>query len=371
MSAKSNGSQYIERHTSDPSSSAPARREYDFQYERERVARRTDPEQILQSVRDDNRIVLALDLDQCSCIGEDSCDILNTIHKLSNGFTENKAGLVDVVMKIINPSLKPSFDTFRKRHLDPLIVIYTTKGSVVEKILQYCRSMRLFPKVLMNFDNLKFEMTDIFKTFKYISSQLKESLPEGQMLRPDIEASLDKIGIVSWAIALVLGLPYSPTVFVTNTDKNLEVISRGLNVPLDQIFLLDDKAEEYARKLGKFPVDAHMITVPRYNFSTLPLEHGIQLQTSLRKQFPMDERALGPAYVNMVNYTSKPGERAPFGMQSISRHPDGVLDWNLSHLSKMSVIDHEVGYPLCQIPDPILPQSFQPRYSGGRSFSDQ
>ena len=372
MSAKSNISSHTnERHGSDPFSSAqsPARRVNDRQYEREFIARRTNPEQILQSVRDDDRIVIALDLDQCSCIGEDSCDILNVIGLLTNGFTKSRADILDIATKIINPNLKPAFEKLKRRYVDPLVVIYTAKGSLVTQVGKYFNAMGIRPKFNFDNSNFVFDMDNILSSFDYITNQLRQSLPEGVVLDKNIQSAVDRLSIVSWAISFVLELPYAATVFVTRIAKDLQLIALALQIPFKNIYLFDDKANEHALILSKTLEQAHMIPVKKYNFSSLSQAHGSSLQEALRSKFPIDAAKFSPKFTDMVTYK---GESPPFGMQSIVKNPDDAsLEWRLANLSMQPVEDPEQGYPLHQIPDPVAPQPFTLRYSGGRSLSDQ
>lgn len=358
----------VSRHHSDPFSSAqaPKRKPLDDQ-ERDFVKRRTDPSSFLGMILEDKRVVLALDLDQCSFCGEDGCDILNAIGRLTDGFTTKKSLIMDVAKQLVNPNLKPAFENLKKRHLDPLVVVYTAKGSLVQAVSSFFYQAGVKnPAMKMDYANLKFEMEEITSSsFKYLNKQIDAVLPPGIESTENIKTNMDRLGIVTFAIALVLGLPYAPAVFVTNAPKDLKVISKGMGVPVDQIYLLDDKAEEHAGKMGVSLEEAHMIIVPKYNLSTFDDERGRRLQESLKTYFPIETSKFDAGFTRMVTYA---GENAPYGMRSIARGPEG-LDWDLSNRSEKPITDPSVGYPMSRVPNPEQPPTFREPYGNGRSFS--
>jgi len=358
------------RYSSDPISSAQAPKRKNL-YEDERrdaiVKKRTDPKSFLQSVVEDQRVVLALDLDQCSFVGQDGCDILTAIGQLTDGFTKDKTRVMEIAKQLVNPNLKPAFEDLKKRYLDPLVVIYTAKGGLVKSINSFFSERKVYDQaVKLNSDTLMFKMEDISRSsFKYLTKQIEESLPVGVESSEQMKRAMDRLGLTTFAIALVLGLPYTPAVFVTKASKDLNVISSGMGVPVNQIYLFDDKAAEHASKMGISQEQAHMITVPEYNLSTFDAERGRLLQESLRTYFPIDTSKFGDSFTRRVMYA---GRRAPYGMQSIDMTPKG-LDWDLSSLSKRPITNPTVGYPMSQLPDPEQPQAFREPYSLGRSFS--
>jgi hypothetical protein len=354
------------RISSDPSSSArPAKRRDLFAEERKIAQERANPELFMQSVISDRRVVLALDLDKCTLVGEDSCDIINAIGRLTDGYTKSKREIMDVAMQLVNPHLKPALDDLKKRHLDPLVVIYTMKGAVVDKVARLFQSLGLTPGFLTDFYNLKFDMTDIMNSFSYLTKQVENALPPGVSMGPFIKDNMDRLGVATLAISLVMGLPYAAPLFVTNANKDLNVISRGLGVPLDQIYLFDDKAVQHANKIGLSPEAAHMIPVKPFTLSSFDHQSGQHLQDSLRRYFPIDQQKFDPSFARMVTYA---GEIPPPAAQSIARNPNGELEWRLSNLSEWPLSHHTMGYPLVEIPDAETRPPFRSRHSG-RSFT--
>jgi hypothetical protein len=98
----------------------------------------------------------------------------------------------------------------------------------------------------------------IHEKWDYLNNQVRKVLHDlPQSLATPLDGDkkcieLHRIGILTWAASIALGLPYSAPVFISNMGKDMDLIESVLfneHTPLKKSFLFDDRAGEHARDL--------------------------------------------------------------------------------------------------------------------------
>lgn len=271
-------------------------------------------ENVLQSVkrdRDRGRVI-ALDIDQCSILGNDTNDILQIISMMTNCFQdEDKEKDVHSVLELlINPQMLVAIQEItRQTGQEPYIVFYTMKSGIVT----CCNASESQKQILVDHDlsldsgTIAFKRGELGEGLEYLYNQLGDAtLPECDR-QSLVYTLLCRLGIVTWWVSRALGLRYAAPVYLTCKNKNLESISRHLGVDLGQVFLFDDRANEHAAELGLSEGDAHMITTPPFNLSAQSAE---QLYKILVEAFPITD-GFKQKYPVLIEYASHPSMEMP------------------------------------------------------------
>lgn len=273
--------------------------------ERARIIRdNSDPPFILAGIRNDpDRRVIALDIDQCSALGEDTNDILRIISALTQGFNARgcftSKQLITITHDLINPSMIDAVYKIRAASLNPYVVFYTSKSAIVNLFgpdnvaPKYMHSLEhggFFHD--RSLDLIRFLSGNIEEGWDYLYRQLLnlngESGSPWASPNSKICLELRRVGLITWVASLILGLSYAAPVYITRSKKNLEFIRQHLRIPdADQVYLFDDKGAQHAAKLGLTPGQARIIAIPP--FSTLQMTHDAasRLHENLTKYFPI------------------------------------------------------------------------------------
>ena len=250
----------------------------------------SSPSTLLMNARGSRRSkVIALDLDQCSVIGEDTNDILQIVADKSAAITDSSGSgaLLNLVKGLVNPRMVQAVREIRKIYPQAYFVFYTSKGAVV----RYTDLAKAYISqyVYSRDKTLRFHPVEsiIHSSYKYLYEQVGPHLPAG-FDSGKIKAELERVGLVTWAASLAMGLPYAAGVYITGEGKDLQFIADDLHVSIDQCFLFDDKGDEYAMSLGD-PMRQgrarNIITVPKFNFMTINAEHAEELRAYLQTHF--------------------------------------------------------------------------------------
>jgi len=303
---------------------------------------------VLKNVRDEKKVVVDLDLDECSCIGGDTNDILAVVGIITDNYTKKVPELLSMTSQLINPQLVPAFRRL-KRSLgyEPLVVFYTSKYKIVDWFVELLHPSEEVAQeiieglrhVIKDRDNLVFSMADISQSFLYLNKEVQKLLGSNTELSNKMKNELNRIGLITWTISNLLGLSYAGSVFVTTRYKDLNYIARELDIPPDQFFLFDDKAKWHAKALEKTPEEVQMIDVHPFTFESMKREDALRLQNTLTRDFPLDEPKLAshlPGYPDLLTY--KYGPKPTPGFQSVDRDPEsGALRWNFHDVHTRSM----------------------------------
>ena len=104
-----------------------------------------------------------------------------------------------------------------------------------------------------------------------------------------LNIELERLGLVTWAATVALGLPCIPAVLVTEGDKDLNLIASSLGFDPELCFLFDDKGEHHISTMGDtYYARVHVIPVQPFNFKTMGLEQAERLRCTLEEHFPVD-----------------------------------------------------------------------------------
>jgi len=257
----------------------------------------------LQSVQRGHYFI-ALDLDECSVVGNDTNDILRTAlyakehHEARTEgdaktvYTERATELVqELCPLIVNPAMvRAVADIEAKIGYKPYIFAYTNKGSIEKKIHEYMHVMKACMDAIMRrpstteevkqglqgeFDErwgkfmgdepgngqwVYLEGSDASQGITYLWDVMrKQTMPAilhacdvlrvaaHKQLEGRIYNELQKLGAATWGMSRALGLDYNIPVVVSNLQyKDLDTIVPVLGLRnKDKLFLYDDKAEEH------------------------------------------------------------------------------------------------------------------------------
>jgi hypothetical protein len=267
----------------------------------EYIHSRSDPLRLVHGIQEDQtqrRILVALDIDQCSCLGEDTNDILRIISALTDGFNRVKsmADLLRVAQLLINPAMVATIDDIRRRGYLPYIVFYTSKSGILAQIQgrllntalhravrdlglytdERCETIRFKPANYRTAEDIRDNGMD------YLYKQLPGVPPTDRVCH-----ELRRVGLLTWAAALLLDLRYLPAVYITKGGKDMHLISRDIGVDFQRVILYDDRSDDHARNKGMTTMEAHMQPVPKYNFISMGTERAEALLSALTKSFPI------------------------------------------------------------------------------------
>jgi hypothetical protein len=264
------------------------------------VSRRTQEPAIIERIKADPRgRVIALDIDECSAIGNDTYDILRIIQQMTQNFQNQaaRAHLLDIARNLINPKMIEMVNKVRMYVPHPLVVFYTQKGRVLSFFTGNLEERRRFQAAGMIDawgEVLHFHSGNLItETWDYLNNQVRALLadmPErlATRLAQDRSIEMHRIGILTWAASIALGLPYAAPVFVTAKGKDMDLIeSLVFNepTPLKKSFLFDDKATEHAERLGRSLEEARMIAVAPYTHSLQSEANATELFAKLNAYF--------------------------------------------------------------------------------------
>jgi hypothetical protein len=136
----------------------------------------------------------------------------------------------------------------------------------------------------------------IHEKWAYLNNQIRRvlhDLPHSLVtpLHEDRKClELYRIGILTWAASIALGLSYSAPVFITSIGKNMDLIESILfNEQVKKSFLFDDKAGEHASNLQSSLEVSRMIEVEPYTHSCQSEANANELFTKLNAYFPITD----------------------------------------------------------------------------------
>jgi len=228
------------------------------------------------------KVIVAVDIDQCGALGEDTNDVARAILTMyPNAYEDKKEALEHVIRSIINARMTEAINTIAsKTNGEYRIVLYTQKSNIL-------RTMRRDGVDLPEVDpgTIFFDGARSTDGATYLADQCNVS--QDAMTTKN---ELLRLGLVTWAIGKESGQELSPPVFVTETKKDLEIVAKHLRVDPKKVYLYDDKSEKHIKELGNKPFAAeHMLSVDKFNMTSNDAEKAKALEAFLNEHFPMTE----------------------------------------------------------------------------------
>ena len=256
---------------------------------------------VMDLARKSSKLILLLDIDQTSFLGEDTNDLLRAIFHLFWKQLEDRSkepALLEVGRLLVNPRLVEAFREITKEIADVHVMLYTNKGTIQPRMREWG-----VPVPSITAETMRFQEGRVEEGYQYICGQL----PLGNNVKAKHE--FGRLGLVSWAVADTLGLGYLPSVLVNATPfKNLPQMSTVLEVGEDKMFLFDDKAVQHqtlfaaATGQGRDYVDKHILPVDKFNFTSIGAKQAESLKAVLDENFPLKglKRKCFPLYQQIV-----------------------------------------------------------------------
>lgn len=271
-----------------------------------------------QHAAEENRYFLALDIDQCSALGEDTNDILRTASMMirfacekeveANGHIdadaelERQRKLIQIAQLVINPQVLNVYKEIEeKTGHKPYVFAYTNKGDFAEyfeKTINDLVSFMYLPKHSHIFQEAYKSMNEKwgkifhrrdFKNFwVFLEGDDKDTdyMYLWNKLRNDtfkeiaqymgtfpyeetIKTESKKLGLITWAISRLLELDYNmPAAVGSLYFKDPRDLLRDLGLSsVNRLYLFDDKAITHNDGMpftSRFEHNSHMIPVVPY-----------------------------------------------------------------------------------------------------------
>lgn len=215
----------------------------------------------IQAPKKPPAVVIALDIDQCSLIGNDT-DGLRTAIAASHIASDDVA--LALMARLVNPRMCEAVSQLKKQNYQNF-VFYTGKALIARGLHGHAPPGMWLPTG----DTIRFAAGPL--TREYLCHQVPS---------PVVREDLLGLGLVTWAMSVLLGFPMSAGVYVADECKSTAMLAKDLGV--DRVVLFDDQAHTYARELGcETPRDANMVAVKPYTYSCLTKPHAMELEAFL------------------------------------------------------------------------------------------
>jgi hypothetical protein len=237
-------------------------------------------------------ITLVIDLDKCAALGADTNDILRVILTMyPHASAAMRQELEAVGRAIMNPRMVEALKAIARSAPDFHLVAYTQKSNAIRVL----RSQGVRPPEIHS-GTMHFAADALESGPDYLCNQCPTT---DEQLRSYNE--LLRIGILTQAMAAVLGRDTAPAVYVTENKKDLRPLAAHLGVCPSTLFLFDDSAQKHIDSLvpeirasGKSDEDIereiqqlHMIAVEEYDFTSNDPVHAEELRRVLEAHFPV------------------------------------------------------------------------------------
>lgn len=274
---------------------------------------------------------LALDLDECCVLGSDTNDILRVAANMINfackkeqaehehinetAQAERLRKFKEIAKLLINPNVLETFQKIQaKTHHRPYVLAYTNKKKVANWIRDLVAHFRTFilRNQLEKGDPAKTETMErsmnekwgnivhhegdngswVFlegdgkdKSYAYLWDKFRyDTLQEivesigGLPREAELKKEIERISVVTWAIAEILGLDYNiPTAVSDLKYKNPKYLLKALKIPsVKKLYLFDDRAYQHYLQMPRqehFEYNSHMIPVRAYESYEMPVQN--------------------------------------------------------------------------------------------------
>jgi hypothetical protein len=190
-------------------------------------------------MRANNKITLMIDLDKTALYGNDGNDLGVALQWMD----KEQAKVEELYRKLINPSLRPMYNSYVKQGKEVEVIVYTRRPQVVyykscvrqnTVPVRYADEWHGHDGQLYLPSSLK-TSDDIFKT--YTGPELLEDEIH------DVKLALDRLLAARNGVMHELGLAVPPRVVVTAAAKHVETTARFYGLSPDACLLFDDNIE--------------------------------------------------------------------------------------------------------------------------------
>ena len=278
--------------------------------------------------------IALLDVDQTSVLCNDTYNILLIVAEYTRAFTTgDRAALEKLAMMLVNPRMVEAIVELRRRtKRDIMVVFYTMKWKITEMMI----TQSAVSAIIANNTHVSFDPMPIDTGFTYLSQHAEEY----DCTSSQIKQELDRVGLLTWAMSYMLGLPYAAGGFITSGKKDLKFVSSYFRVDQSHVYLFDDKAPEHIAGMDSTPYAyKHIVQVPDYNFVTMSKSKSDALEHHLTRHYPLAgfDSAYKGHYDSICNDPSWPSENwcitAACEWHLAKRRNDTTQPWDLSNVT--------------------------------------
>lgn len=291
-----------------------------------------DPNTRLAMARELKECVVCLDVDECSIVGGDTCDLLRCLQNFSRAIIDRQIkgemlsadepymrelrsnpDFIKLLRLLVNPKMVEAVQGVAARlKYMPAIVIYTAKSDLVVKSgnhlhEEFFAAFKRFPEgsgttateILIPGDNIlagpDYLRKQLVAETEYVCHDIHgesagEVFTTTTQLPVENYTDFQRAGFCFWAIADALGLAYVPHAVVTAAgDKDLRTMSEIIGVPFEKLVLFDDKSARHASRLQPEPqplAAARMVQIPPYTFQTMCQTRRAELEALVKQIMP-------------------------------------------------------------------------------------
>ena len=229
-----------------------------------------------------DKCLVALDIDE-TIAPNDGGDIPRIIAACTHGFTtiSDRPALDKLAMLLINPRMVEAIVELRRRTTREVVIVFY---SMKAKIANMMALEHPYTELTLTDQTVFFEHMPINIGFTYLSQQAYECGYDNS----ETYHELDRVGLLTWAMSYMLGLPYAAGGFITAGKKDINRIAEMFGFDPYRAYLFDDKAPEHIAAMDNTPyANQHIIQVPAYNFVTMPDSKSVALEHHLKRHYPI------------------------------------------------------------------------------------
>ena len=180
------------------------------------------------------KLLVLVDLDQSSVLGNDTDGILSALDLSHALHTQDTVLMQTIVMTMLNPRMIAAIPALKKQYIIK-VAVYTAKAPIAKTLIQEG------VPALADGKTVAFRSTTDLSDINYLRRQVPAA---SRMSEP-----LQHVGLITSAIARNLGLSYAPPVFITHGTKSPQLVKTHMGSPEVRAVLFDDQGVRYARQL--------------------------------------------------------------------------------------------------------------------------
>ena len=180
------------------------------------------------------KLLVLVDLDQSSVLGNDTDGILSALDLSHALHTQDTVLMQTIVMTMLNPRMIAAIPALKKQYIIK-VAVYTAKAPIAKTLIQEG------VPALADGKTVAFRSTTDLSDINYLRRQVPAA---SRMSEP-----LQHVGLITSAIARNLGLSYAPPVFITHGTKSPQLVKTHMGSPEVRAVLFDDQGIRYARQL--------------------------------------------------------------------------------------------------------------------------
>ena len=186
------------------------------------------------SHQDREKLLVLVDLDCSSVLGNDTDGILSALDLPHALHTQDTVLMQMIAMTMLNPRMIAAMHALDRQYRI-MVAVYTAKAPIAKTRIQ--------------------EGVPVLDDGKTVASHSTADLSDINYLRSQASAAsrmseqLQHVGLITSAIARNLGLSYAPSVFITHGTKSPQLVKTHMGFPDVRAVLFDDQATHHARQL--------------------------------------------------------------------------------------------------------------------------